>query len=86
MLRQVCDKTLPYKRLEEVRQRLEHVAPNLVRINAVEEANYFQQAAQLAKVRVKCAHAHQLFKFILILSSVYGRIFRSDLYEVQNLI
>ncbi|KAG9277639.1 NADH-ubiquinone oxidoreductase 75 kDa subunit, mitochondrial [Astyanax mexicanus] len=40
---------LPYDTLEEVRDRLAEVAPNLVRYDDVEEANYFKQANELSK-------------------------------------
>lgn len=41
--------TLPYDTLAEVRDRLEEVAPNLVRYDDVEQANYFKQATELAQ-------------------------------------
>uniref|UniRef100_A0A8C9UZH1 NADH-ubiquinone oxidoreductase 75 kDa subunit, mitochondrial n=1 Tax=Scleropages formosus TaxID=113540 RepID=A0A8C9UZH1_SCLFO len=41
--------TLPYDTLDEVRNRLAEVAPNLVRYDDVEEANYFKQANELSK-------------------------------------
>ncbi|KAF3843224.1 hypothetical protein F7725_002073 [Dissostichus mawsoni] len=41
--------TLPYDTLDEVRQRLAEVSPNLVRYDDVEEANYFKQANELSK-------------------------------------
>ncbi|XP_004066663.1 NADH-ubiquinone oxidoreductase 75 kDa subunit, mitochondrial [Oryzias latipes] len=41
--------TLPYDTLDEVRSRLAEVAPNLVRYDDVEEANYFKQANELAQ-------------------------------------
>lgn len=40
---------LPYDSLEEVRERLAEVSPNLVRYDDVEEANYFKQANELAQ-------------------------------------
>lgn len=40
---------LPYDTLEEVRDRLAEVAPNLVRYDDVEEANYFKQANELSE-------------------------------------
>ncbi|XP_060910498.1 NADH-ubiquinone oxidoreductase 75 kDa subunit, mitochondrial-like [Labrus mixtus] len=40
---------LPYDSLEEVRDRLAEVSPNLVRYDEVEEANYFKQANELSK-------------------------------------
>ena len=45
--------TLPYDTLDEVRDRLEECAPNLVRYDDIEEANYFQQAYELSKVRLR---------------------------------
>ena len=45
--------TLPYDTLDEVRDRLEECAPNLVRYDDIEEANYFQQAYELFKVRLR---------------------------------
>ena len=42
--------TLPYDTLDEVRDRLAEVSPNLVRYDDVEEANYFKQANELSKV------------------------------------
>ncbi|XP_058665886.1 NADH-ubiquinone oxidoreductase 75 kDa subunit, mitochondrial [Ammospiza caudacuta] len=42
--------TLPYENLDEIRKRLEEVSPNLVRYDDVEEANYFIQANELAKL------------------------------------
>lgn len=42
--------TLPYDTLDEVRDRLAEVSPNLVRYDDVEEANYFSQAHELSTV------------------------------------
>ncbi|NWZ77715.1 NADH-ubiquinone oxidoreductase 75 kDa subunit, mitochondrial [Poecile atricapillus] len=42
--------TLPYENLDQIRKRLEEVSPNLVRYDDVEEANYFVQANELAKL------------------------------------
>lgn len=44
--------TLPYDNLNEVRSRLEEVAPHLVRYGDVESANFFAQALEVAKVRI----------------------------------
>lgn len=41
---------MPYDDLNEVRERLEEVSPNLTRYGDVEEANYFKQSEELAKV------------------------------------
>ncbi|KAM7380500.1 hypothetical protein PAMP_003791 [Pampus punctatissimus] len=40
---------LPYDTLDEVRERLAEISPNLVRYDDVEEANYFKQANELSK-------------------------------------
>ncbi|KAM8855450.1 NADH-ubiquinone oxidoreductase 75 kDa subunit, mitochondrial-like isoform 1-T2 [Spinachia spinachia] len=40
---------LPYETLNEVRDRMAEVSPNLVRYDDVEEANYFKQAFELSK-------------------------------------
>lgn len=42
--------TLPYENIDQIRKRLEEVSPNLVRYDDVEEANYFIQANELAKL------------------------------------
>uniref|UniRef100_A0A8C2QR70 NADH-ubiquinone oxidoreductase 75 kDa subunit, mitochondrial n=1 Tax=Capra hircus TaxID=9925 RepID=A0A8C2QR70_CAPHI len=47
----VLSMTLPYDTLDQVRNRLEEVSPNLVRYDDVEGANYFQQASELSKVK-----------------------------------
>lgn len=41
---------LPYDTLDEVRDRLEDVAPHLTRYGYSEDANYFKQALELSKV------------------------------------
>lgn len=46
----MVDVTLPYDNLDEVRSRLEEVAPHLVRYGNVEPANFFTQALEMAKV------------------------------------
>jgi NADH dehydrogenase (ubiquinone) Fe-S protein 1 len=48
---------LPYDSLQEVRARLNQVAPNLTRYGLVEEANFFAQAAELAATQQKLALA-----------------------------
>lgn len=47
---QLAGITLPYDDQDAVRARLQEVSPNLVRYDDVEEANYFKQSAELAKV------------------------------------
>ncbi|CAF1290213.1 unnamed protein product, partial [Didymodactylos carnosus] len=46
-LAEVCGLTLPYNDIDDVRSRIDQVAPNLTRINTIEEANYFKQNADL---------------------------------------
>ncbi|XP_032386158.1 NADH-ubiquinone oxidoreductase 75 kDa subunit, mitochondrial isoform X1 [Etheostoma spectabile] len=41
--------TLPYDTLDEVRDRLAEVSPNLLRYDDIEEANYFKQANELSE-------------------------------------
>lgn len=41
---------LPYDNLNEVRDRLDEVAPHLIRYGEAENANFFKQAQDLAKV------------------------------------
>ena len=47
---QVVGEPLPYDTLAEIRRRMTEISPNLTRYGDVEEANYFAQAAELAKV------------------------------------
>nr|XP_020739984.1 NADH-ubiquinone oxidoreductase 75 kDa subunit, mitochondrial [Odocoileus virginianus texanus] len=49
-LSEIAGMTLPYDTLDQVRNRLEEVSPNLVRYDDVEGANYFQQASELSKL------------------------------------
>lgn len=52
-LSELLGETLPYDKLQEVRQRMGEISPNLVRVGAVEQANFFKQAigaAQISKV------------------------------------
>lgn len=49
---------LPYETLDEVRNRLAEVSPNLVRYDEVEEANYSKQVAELFKVSIYLPTLH----------------------------
>ena len=49
-LSEVLGEALPYDNLDEIRSRMEDIAPHLVRLGRREENNYFKQAAELAKV------------------------------------
>jgi NADH dehydrogenase (ubiquinone) Fe-S protein 1 len=46
---QVCGVSLRYNDIDQIRDRIEEVAPNLTRIDTIEEANYFKQNAELLK-------------------------------------
>ncbi|CAG9812802.1 unnamed protein product [Phaedon cochleariae] len=48
-LSEIVGAKLPYDKLNEIRDRLEEVAPHLTRYGSAEGANYFKQAEQLAK-------------------------------------
>merc|ERR1719471_2173617 len=50
---EVIGETLPYDTIQQIRGRLGEVSPNLTRYGLIEEANYFAQAAQLAKADKK---------------------------------
>lgn len=47
-LSEITDNKLPYDTLNEIRCRLEEVAPNLTKYGYAEEANFFAQASELA--------------------------------------
>lgn len=49
-LSEVVGAKLPYDTLDEIRFRLEEVAPHFTRYGSAENANYFRQAGELAKV------------------------------------
>ncbi len=49
-LSEVAGQTLPYDELQEIRNRLTQVSPNLTRYGDVEEANFFAQGEAMAKV------------------------------------
>lgn len=49
-LSEVVGAKLPYDTLDEVRFRLEEVAPHFTRYGSAENANYFRQAEELARV------------------------------------
>lgn len=51
-LSEIVDAKLPYDNLNEIRDRLDEVAPHLTRYGSAENANYFKQSEQLAKVSI----------------------------------
>lgn len=50
-LLQVIGVTLPYDKVEDIRNRMTEIAPNLTQYDEVEDANYFTQAQELSKVK-----------------------------------
>jgi NADH dehydrogenase (ubiquinone) Fe-S protein 1 len=52
---EVLGETLPYDTIQELRARLNQVAPNLTSHGLVEEANFFAQAAEMAALQDKLA-------------------------------
>ena len=56
---QIAGYTLPYDEMSEVRERLSEVAPNLVRYDVLEPANFFALAQKLMKVEeYMCTRAY----------------------------
>lgn len=51
-LSEIVGAKLPYDSLEEIRYRLEEVAPHLTRYGCAEPANYFSEALELGKVAI----------------------------------
>ncbi|XP_064613579.1 NADH-ubiquinone oxidoreductase 75 kDa subunit, mitochondrial-like [Liolophura sinensis] len=49
-LSEIVGTTLPYDKLQELRRRMTELSPNLTRYGDVEEANYFKQSEELAKL------------------------------------
>lgn len=60
--------TLPYDNLNEIRFRLEEVAPHLVRYGNIEPANFFTQALEIAKVCILIKYATNFLNIRTILS------------------
>jgi len=48
-LSEICGITLPYDNVQEIRDRMTDISPNLTKYEEVEEANYFKQANELAE-------------------------------------
>lgn len=72
--------TLPYDTLDEVRDRLAEVSPNLVRYDDVEEANYFKQANELSQV--SCSLLPACVKLITEKAiKLYFRLFHTILHD-----
>ncbi|XP_067108702.1 NADH-ubiquinone oxidoreductase 75 kDa subunit, mitochondrial-like [Osmerus mordax] len=63
--------TLPYDTIDEVRDRLAEVSPNLVRYDNVEEANYFRQANELSKSVDQTVLAEPLIPPLLTVRDFY---------------
>jgi len=48
-LSELLGQTLPYDKLQQVRQRMAEISPSLARVGDVEPANFFQQAVQASQ-------------------------------------
>lgn len=55
-LSEIVGAKLPYDNLNQIRDRLDEIAPHLTKYGAVEGANYFKQAEQLSKVSIKSVY------------------------------
>ena len=60
---QIANKTLPYDSLNELRQRMTEVSPNLTRYGVIEPANFFSQSVSMAQVR-SFVRAHYFQDFL----------------------
>lgn len=49
-LSEILGNKLPYDNLDEIRCRLDEVAPHLTKYGCAEDANFFAQSVELAKV------------------------------------
>lgn len=58
---------LPYDTLNEVRDRLTDVCPSITRYGDLEQANYFTQASNLAKVIIYTIQYFIYFIYIIFL-------------------
>lgn len=61
-LSEVVGAKLPYDNLDQIRYRLEEVAPHLTRYGLVENANFFSQAGELAEVSAFFHRDRVIFK------------------------
>lgn len=67
----MCGASLRYNDLDEIRDRIEQVAPNLTRIGSLEEANYFKQNIELLKQHQTSFHNQPLTPPINSLKDFY---------------
>lgn len=49
-LSEILGNKLPYENLNEIRCRLDEIAPHLTKYGCAEDANFFAQSVELAKV------------------------------------
>lgn len=62
-LSEIIGVKLPYDNMDEIRDRLEDVSPNLTKYGDVESANYFAQAVELAKVNTPFFATYRMYNF-----------------------
>lgn len=53
---QIAGYALPYDELSELRERLQEIAPHLIRYNDIEPANFFSLAEKLVKVQYPASY------------------------------
>lgn len=53
---QIAGYALPYDELSELRERLQEIAPHLIRYNDIEPANFFALAEKLVKVQCPASY------------------------------
>jgi NADH dehydrogenase (ubiquinone) Fe-S protein 1 len=70
-LAEVCGVSLPYNDLDEIRDRIEQISPNLTRLDSIEEANYFKQNIELLKQHQTSFHNQPLIPPINNLKDFY---------------
>ncbi|XP_060562587.1 NADH-ubiquinone oxidoreductase 75 kDa subunit, mitochondrial-like [Ruditapes philippinarum] len=70
-LSELTGNTLPYDKIQEVRDRLHEVSPNLVQYGEAEDANYFKQAQELTQTISGKVHDKPLTPPMLNLKDFY---------------
>ena len=71
---QIAGYTLPYDELSEVRERLNEVAPHLIRYDDIEPANFFALAEKLLKVQCHWNRSYiiHVYTHVCVISSGCG--------------
>ena len=77
-LSEVVGATLPYDTLDELRNRLEDIAPHLVRYGNLEANNFYAQAEQLVKVKFHKFLKLLIVKLLILIFQSQGASFQGD--------